>query len=371
MSDFLKIPYMLFRGGTSKGPCFDWKYFPEDPSVRNQLLVKIMGSPHPNQVDGIGGGHDLANKICLVRPSTKKNVDIEYLLCQNHANTKTIETDIDCGNMLAAVAAFAVEMNFVSLNNNETQLKIWSHNSHSLIEATLPTPDAKLSYFGNTTISGVSGTAAAIQLAFLNPEGSSLGKVLPTGNSIDIIENIPVSCVDISMPMIISAAHFFGITGYEAKNELDSNTLFMNKLENVRKKAALLMGLGNVTQKSCPKICLISKPKQEGNICARYFIAPYENNCHPAFAITGAMCLAGSYFIHNTICKDFFQFYDYKPDAVNPQNIVIEHPTGKIDVTVTLNSVNNLIAKISYIRTARLLSSGIVFVSPEIDFKES
>lgn len=370
MPDFLKIPYMLFRGGTSKGPCFDWKYFPEDAYTRDQLLLKIMGSPHPIQIDGIGGGHDLANKICLVRPSTKKNVDIEYLLCQNHANSLNIETDIDCGNMLAAVAAFALEMNFVVIKSDETQLKIWSHNSHSIIEAILPTPNGKLNYFGNTSIDGVRGSAASLQLSFLNPSGSTLGHVLPTGHAIDTIENIPVSCVDISMPMVISAAEYFDISGYESKQELDSNIAFMQKLENIRKKAALKMGLGDVFQKTCPKICLISKPKQDGNISARYFIAPFENNCHPSFAITGAMCLAGSHFIAGTLCNNFFQVNEENHENDKSKNIIIEHPCGKIQVSVTLNSINKQIEKISYIRTTRLLSSGIVFISPEIETKE-
>ena len=365
MSDFIKIPYMLFRGGTSKGPCFDWKYFSENQKERDELLLRIMGSPHKIQVDGIGGCHDLANKVCLIKVSNKSGIDVEYLLCQIHANSSVVETDIDCGNMLAAVAAFAIEMKFVKVTKNETSLKIWSHNSNTMIEALLPTPNAEVNYFGNETIDGVAGTSSAIHLSFLDPVGSSLGKEFPTGNPIDLIDGIPVSCVDISMPMVIVPAVYFNKTGNETKEELDLDKQFMMHAESIRKKAAQAMGLGDVTGKTSPKICLISEPKSNGNICARYLIAPFDFNCHPSFAVTGAMCLGGAIFLNGTVCEKYFNINKKNFEKEKINSINIEHPSGSINVTVYLNNQTSKIEKISYIRTARPLSSGYVFVSPQ------
>ncbi|WGL60471.1 PrpF domain-containing protein [Pigmentibacter sp. JX0631] len=356
MNNFNKIPYMLLRGGTSKGPCFDWKYFPENDVERNKILLSIMGSPHPLQIDGIGSNHDLANKICLIRPSKLENIDVEYLLCQNHANSDQIETNLDCGNMLSAVAIYSLEMNYIKILKKETVLNIFSHNSKSRIEATISTKNKKINYEPDNIDNFEYG--CIVKLAFLNPSGSSLGSEFPTGNKIDIIENTPVSCIDVSMPMVIGLAEDFNISGNETKIELDRNHNLMKKLETIRRIAASKMGMGNVEYKTSPKICLVSKAIRNGHINARYFISPFENNSHPTFAVTGAMCLGGSICIQNTLTNKLLKNFTINDEE---NNISIEHPSGTINVSVYLDNKKN-ISKISYLKSARPLSIGHVLI---------
>src|SRR5688572_6097302 len=100
----LKIPCTLYRGGTSKGPFFLKSDLPEEASERDKVLLRLMGSPHLRQIDGIGGGNSLTSKAAIVSKSQRDDADIDYLLCQIHINDSIVETTLNCGNMLSAVA---------------------------------------------------------------------------------------------------------------------------------------------------------------------------------------------------------------------------------------------------------------------------
>ncbi len=357
-----KIPYSLYRGGTSQGPLFMRTVLPLDPINRDKTILQLMGSPHEMQIDGIGGINALKNKICIVGLSSRKNVDIDYLLCQVYAKKSIVDTSIDCGNMLAAVSAFAIENGLVKITHPETMVRIFSENTGVYIESIVQTPEGKISYEGNTKMDGVEDLGSPIKISFLNPSGTTTGNVLPTGNVVDIIDNICVSCIDVSMPMVIVEAWAFDKTGYETKDELDNDKIFMNNLENIRKAAAFKMGLGDVTGKAMPKICMIAKPINGGHIAARYMIAPFDYDCHPSFAVTGAMCLAASAYIDGTLSHKILSNYKNKKSQSNEYNVIIEHPTGSIDASVQLSQSGLEISKVSYTRTARKISVGEVFI---------
>ena len=243
----MKIPCMMFRGGTSKGPFFLKADLPSDVSLRDQLLLRLMGSPHARQIDGIGGGDSLSSKVAIVGPSERDDADIDYLLCQVHINEPIVETTLNCGNMLSAVAPFAIEKGLVKATDPETVVRIYNENTGVVVLATVQTPSGVITYEGDVAIDGVPGTAAPIKLSFINSVGSKTGKLLPTGNVIDDIEGIPVSCVDVAVPMVITYAQAMGKTGLESKSELDSDKIFMEKLEELRRASALKMGLGDVS----------------------------------------------------------------------------------------------------------------------------
>lgn len=354
------IPFMLMRGGTSKGPFFIGSLFPADTTTRDKILLDLMGTTSEIQVDGIGGGHALANKVCLVNTSKRKDADIEYLLCQVYVDKPVVDSSIDCGNMLAAVGPFAIESGLIKANDSETKIRIFSQNTKSIIESIIQTPHGKISYAGDTKIDGVQGTGAPIKLTFLKPGGSTTGKILPTDQPINLINNIEISCVDVSMPMIIVAAESLGKTGQETKTELDKDKNFMRKLDYLRREGIKLMNLHEDENKILAKICMISSPQKNGNINARYFISSKDCDCHPTFAVTGAICLASACCVPGTLAN---RYVNFKNQDLSQKKISIEHPAGTIEIMVKLSdSIDLNIEAVSYIRTARLLAKGEVFV---------
>jgi len=356
-----KIPFMLFRGGTSKGPFFLKEDLPSDETERDNLLMDLLGSGHSLEIDGIGGGNPLTSKLGILTKSQRDGVDVDYLTSQVHVNERIIESNIDCGNILSAAVCFAIERNLVKATNPETIFTLYSENSKKLLRATVQTPNGKITYKGDHVIDGAPGSGSPIKITFLDVGGSKSGKILPTGNPIDIIDGIAVSCVEMTMPMVIVEAMEFGLTGYETKAEIDKNHKVIDKIEALRHKAAKLMNLGDVTHKMTPKICLIAEPKSGGTITARYFIAPFNYNCHPTMAISGSLVLSAASFIEGTIANELTDLSVME----GPQLIEIEHPSGKIPIEITIERDDDdyKVPEVSYFRTARLLIDGHVFLN--------
>ncbi len=356
----IKIPCTLFRGGTSKGPFFLREDLPSDETLRDKLLLNLMGSPHERQIDGIGGGDSLTSKVVIVGLSKREDADVDYLLCQVHINEPIVETTLNCGNILSAVGPFAIEKRLVEATHPETTIRIYNKNTGVVIISTVQTPYGKITYEGNTTICGVPGTAAPVKLSFINAIGAKTGKLLPTGQVIDDIDGISVSCVDVAVPMVIVSAESVGKTGYESKIELDSDKCFMEKLEKIRKAAALKMGLGDVSQSISPKICIVSEARNGGLINSRYF-TPFD--CHVAHAVSGGLCLAAACLLNGSTANKFSTLVSLKQGRYE-QEVVIEHPSGNIWTSIVVNGHSGKVefSLASFIRTARPLFEGKVFL---------
>lgn len=359
-----KVPCMYYRGGTSKGPCFLREDLPSNVAERDEALLKLMGSPNERQIDGVGGGDSLSSKVVIISKSSRPGVDIDYLLCQVHIKEPIVETTLNCGNMLSAVAPFAIEKKLVEVSHPETTVRIYNENTGVIMESTVQTPNCKIIYNGETYIDGVPGSGAPIKLTFINPVGSKTGKLLPTGNVVDIIDNISVSCVDVAVPMVIAKAENLDKTGYESKDELDSDKVFMGRLEELRKKAAIKMGLGDVSKSINPKICMVSPARNGGTITSRYF-TPFD--CHDAHAVSGGLCLAAAALIPGSTANIIAKL---EANSSYEHNVVIEHVSGKIATAVTVSQpikpdVEINFTKASFVRTARPLFDGVVFVPGE------
>ncbi|MCD6026454.1 MAG: 4-oxalomesaconate tautomerase [Solimicrobium sp.] len=372
MLGLVKIPFMLYRGGTSKGPCFLKNDLPSSEKLRDDIILRAMGSPSPDgrQIDGIGGGNSLSSKVVIVGRSSIPGIDVDYLLCQVHLKKSIVETTLNCGNMLSAVAPFAIEQGLVKATQPETIVKIFNENTGVVMESTVQTPQGEITYEGSTTIDGVPGTGAPVKLTFLDAVGSKTKKLLPTGNVVDDIEGISVSCVDVAVPMVIINAKHIGKTGYESKESLDNDKDFMEKLETVRQAAAKKMGLGDVTGKINPKICMVAAAKHGGTITSRYF-TPFD--CHDAHAVSGGLCLAAACLIRGSVANQYadLKSVDMHTHVRSDSEIVIEHVSGTIITAVTYDYVNDKIdfPLASFIRTARPLSAGVVYVPVTEDLK--
>jgi len=360
MTKQIAIPCILMRGGTSKGPYFRMQDMPADPMKRDRFLLAAMGSPDARQIDGIGGADTLTSKVAMVGPSEREGVDVDYLFAQVSVDKAIVDTAPSCGNILAGVGPFAIETGMVEPTGKETSVVIYNVNTDSRIEAIVQTPDGAVSYEGDTSIDGVPGSAAPIRLNFMDIVGSKTDGLLPTGQLQEEIDGIPVTLIDVSVPMMILRAGDLGKTGYETPAELDADRAFFAKLEALRMEAGRRMGLGDVSGKVIPKVAMLAPPRTGGVIAARYFV-PHKT--HAAFAVTGGLCVATCAVLEGSVSDDL---------AVRPAGddrmITIEHPAGIFEVALATSGAGRDLQVRSggVIRTARKLMAGEVFAPARV-----
>jgi 4-oxalomesaconate tautomerase len=324
---------MLMRGGTSKGAYFLAEDLPTDPAERDDLLLRIMGSPDPRQIDGIGGAHPLTSKVAVISGSDRADADVDYLFLQVGVDTATVSDRQNCGNLLAGVGPFAVERGLVT----RAPVRIHMVNSGGVATASFP------------------GTAAAVVLDFSGTEGSAAGALLPTGRIRDVIDGVTVTCVDNGMPVVVVAASELGRTGHETVAELEADAGLNQRVQALRLAAGELMGLGDVSGTSVPKVSLISAPADGGTICTRTFIPV---RVHESIGVLGAVSVATALLLDGAAGA---RLAALTPDQTR---LDIEHPTGHLEVEVEIDATTSqppVVIRAGVVRTARKLFDGTVF----------
>jgi 4-oxalomesaconate tautomerase len=348
------IPCVLMRGGTSKAAFFLADDLPADPARRDRLLLAAMGHGDTRQIDGIGGGHPLTTKIAIVSASTSPGVDVDYLFAQVVAAESRIDVAPTCGNILAGVGPFAIEQGLVAAGSPETEVRIRMVNTDSTCTAVVRTPGGRVAYGGETRIAGVPGTAAPVLLRFSDIAGSSCGALLPTGNACDVIDGTPVTCIDNGMPVLLIAAEELCVTGYELPAALDANVLLKARVEALRRRAGLLMGLGDVSGKVVPKVTLVARPREGGAVHTRTFIPKV---CHEAIGVLGAVSVASACLIEGSVAAGLVP-----PAAGRVRDLSIEHPSGEFTVRLERDDSGRGFASAALLRTARPLFRGQVLI---------
>jgi 4-oxalomesaconate tautomerase len=341
---------MLMRGGTSKGAYFLAEDLPAEPAARDDLLLRIMGSPDARQIDGIGGAHPLTSKVAVISRSARADADVDYLFLQVGVGEAMVSDRQNCGNLLAGVGPFAVERGLA----DKSPVRIHMVNSASVATATFTGADGIVDYTGDTAIAGVPGTAAAVVLAFDGAEGSATGALLPTGNVCDIIEGIPVTCIDNGMPVVVVAAAELDRTGYETVADLEADAGLNEKVQALRLAAGQLMGLGDVAATSVPKISLVAAPADGGTICTRTFIPV---RVHDSIGVLGAVSVATALLLTGAAGHDLARL------APGQTRFDIEHPTGHLEVEAEIDQASwpPAVIRSGVVRTARKLFDGTVF----------
>lgn len=363
--DQTAIPYALMRGGTSRGPMFLATDLPADQLRRDAVLLAVLGSPHPLQVDGVGGGHPLTSKAGIVAVSEVDDVDIDFTFAQLQPEATTVQTTANCGNMLAAVVPFAVETGLLQPQTDTTEAIVRTTNTGlvSRIEIRTPQRDGQrvVQYDGDAEIAGVPGTASPVNIRFLNTAGSIAPALLPTGNARDTVTvdatGYTVTLIDNGQPLVILSAADFGLTGYESVAELDENSELQHRLEQVRLAAGHLMGLGDVTEASYPKMTLVAPAADGGAIATRSFI---PHRVHQSIGVLAAVTVATAVVTEGTVAAAI------GTSAKGQQRTLgIEHPSGTFDTLVDLDA-NGAVVASGNTRTARLISRGDVYVPKRI-----
>jgi 4-oxalomesaconate tautomerase len=346
------IPAMWMRGGTSKGGFFLAEDLPGELESRDVFLLCVMGSPDRKQIDGLGGANPLTSKVAVVKKSTRKGIDVDYLFLQVFVDEAIVTDRQNCGNMLAGVGPFAIERGLVHAQNGETKVTIYMENTNQIAEATIQTPKRVVTYEGSASIDGVPGTAAAIPLMFRDTAGSSCGALLPTGNTVDQIAGIDVTLIDNGMPCVIIRADDLDVTGYESPEILEANINLKTRLEEIRLAAGPLMNLGDVQADSVPKMTIVAPPKNGGAISTRTFI---PHRCHDSIGVLGGVTVATACLLPGSIANGLAVI-----PAGTPKTVTVEHPSGVTECLVSLTPQGE-VDRTEILRTARKLFDGIVF----------
>ncbi|MDX6344214.1 MAG: 4-oxalomesaconate tautomerase [Trebonia sp.] len=344
------IRAMQMRGGTSKGLYFLADDLPADSAERDDLLLRVMGSPDPRQIDGVGGAHPLTSKVAVVSPSPLPGIDVDYLFLQVMVDRAIVTDKQNCGNILAGIGPFAVERRLVPARGGQTSVRIRMVNTGGIVTATFPTPGGRPRYDGDTAIDGVPGTAAAVVLDF---EDSGASGVFPTGNVTDVFGGIPVTCVDNGMPVVVVAAASFGKTGQEPVAGLEGDEELNKRVQELRLEAGKAMGLGDVSGTTVPKISLVAPPAHGGTIGTRTFIPV---RVHESIGVLGAVSVGTAIVVPGAVGHDL---------AVlgGGSRLSVEHPSGALQVEVELDASVSppKVVRSGVVRTARKLFDGTVF----------
>ncbi|SLN70977.1 4-oxalomesaconate tautomerase [Roseivivax jejudonensis] len=343
------IPCIWMRGGSSKGGYFLASDLPADPATRDPLLLRIMGSPDPRQIDGMGGASPLTSKVGVVSPSPNEEADVDYLFLQVFVDEARVSDAQPCGNILAGIGPFAIERGLVAAEAAETKVRIRQINTGQIATARFPTVAGRMSYEGAASIDGVPGTSVPIRLMTPAAPGRCAA-TFPTGEAIEEIEGIACTLVDAGMPAVLMCSDAFGLTGDEAPEEMEANEALCAHVEKIRLAAGRRMGLGDVSEASVPKMCLLSPPSTGGRIATRCFI---PRAVHRGLGVLCAVSIAAGALRPGTTAAEV-------ADAVEDDDYVLEHPGGTLSLALERNAEGGIAAAGS-VRTARKLMEGRVF----------
>ena len=345
---------MWMRGGTSKGGYFLASDLPADAAARDAFLLRAMGSPDPRQIDGMGGADPLTSKVAVVRKSERDGIDVDYLFLQVFVDQAIVSDAQNCGNILAGVGPFAIERGLVAAAGDETRVAIYMQNTGQVAVATVETPGGVVNYAGEARIDGVPGTHAPVPLEFRDTAGSTCGALLPTGHFADEIAGVRCTLIDNGMPCVVFRAEDVGATGYESRAELEADGFaqIRARIEQIRLTAGPLMNLGNVAEKSVPKMMLVAPPRNGGALTVRSFI---PHRAHATIGVLGAVSVATACLVEGSPAAEVASL----PEG-SRKLLSVEHPTGEMSCVLEVDEGGQVVSA-ALLRTARKLMDGVVF----------
>jgi 4-oxalomesaconate tautomerase len=357
------IPYMQIRGGSSKGLYFNAAALPQNTEEKDRILIAAMCGRGPTdirQIDGLGGADPLTSKVGIVSLSKRDDADLEYEFVQVVLGEGKTDRTQNCGNILAGIVPFALETGMLPSQDPITEYRVFMINSESLCKVRVSTPNGKITYAGDASIDGVPGTSAPISCLYEGITGAICGALLPTGNKIDVIDDIPVTCLDNGMPVVLIRAEDLGRSGYESPNELSDDLELKQRLESIRLKAGHMMNLGDVREKVVPKMTLIAPPRAEGIVSTRSFI---PHRVHAAVGVLAAVTVATGCLVPGTVAQKVAVL----PEHYTGDSYLVEHPSGSIGVSLELEAGTDIpiVKSAGVIRTARALSRGELLLPEE------
>lgn len=374
MEEMNKIPCVIMRGGTSKGIYIKSNHLPSAQEQRDKCIMAIFGSPDVRQIDGLGGADPLTSKLAIIGPSSHPDADVDYTFAQVSIDQPVVDYAGNCGNISAGVGPFAIDESFVAAVEPVTSVRIHNTNTGKILVAEVEVEAGRAKVLGDYRIAGVPGTGSKIMLNFAGTAGSSTGKLLPTGNVVDTLETstgpVQASIVDCANPMVFVRAEDMSIKGTESPQEINSNEELLVKLEEIRAKVAVLIGMAEDTDTAMakspafPMIAMVSKANDyidftSGNTIRAEDVSlvsrlMFMQVLHKTYAGTGTVCTGAAAKIPGTIVHQMIS----EPDSV--ELVRIGHPAGVISLEARVT--DGRVERAAFSRTARRIMDGSVWV---------
>lgn len=377
-SDLSEIRCTILRGGTSKGIYILENELPKEETLRKKVIQAIFGSPDPRQIDGLGGADTLTSKLAIVGPSAREDADVDYTFAQVGIDKDIVDYGGNCGNISSGVGPFAIDAGLVKAVEPVTTVRIYQTNTDRILKAEVPVRDGKAFTRGDFHIDGVPGTGAKITMDFSTTAGSATGKLIPTGNVVDMItvgeKSYPVSIIDAGNPLVFIAAESLGLQGNESAAAIDGDEALLKRIEDIRSRAAVMIGMGStpeeVTANSpyAPFFAIVSDPQayttptgeaieaEQADLVSRLL---FMQKMHKTYPGTGAVCTAAAIRVPGSIP------YQKLRRSADKQTVVhIGHPAGIMDVESIchLEEEKVVVDKLAFYRTARKIMEGYVYI---------
>ncbi|OGA31249.1 MAG: PrpF family protein [Betaproteobacteria bacterium RIFCSPLOWO2_12_FULL_62_13b] len=376
----IRIPAAFIRGGTSNAIVFHAGDLPADRAQWDEIFLAAIGSPDPygRQLDGMGGGVSSLSKVCVVGPSTRTDADIDYTFAQVQVKDAKVDYSGNCGNMSSAMGPFAVDEGLVKVSGKEALVRIHNTNTRKIIHARFACDDGMAAVDGELAIPGVSGTGAPVRLEFRDPGGATTGKLLPTGNVVDMLDvpgigKIRASLIDAANATCFLNAADLGLTGIEMPEVLDASTGLLEKLSNIRIAASIAMGIGKdaaaaAQNRTVPFVGFVSGPQDSPSLSGETIKSDRvdltgrvisNGQPHRALPLTVTLCMAVAARIEGSIVNQVARL-NSNPDA----EIRIAMPSGVLVVAASVKKVNGAwhAEQGGFYRTQRRLFDGYVYV---------
>ena len=359
------------RGGTSRCLVFHDKDLPHPGPARDRILLAALGSPDPfgRQLNGLGGGISSLSKACVIGPSTHPDAQVDYTFAQVEVKNPVVDYAGNCGNCSSAVGPFAIDEGLVEVTSSLTKVRFHNTNTKKVIVAHVPVRDGEAAVEGDFELAGVAGSGARIALDFLDPGGAGTGRLLPTGQAREVIDGVEASLVDATNAVVFVRAKDLGIAGTETPMAIDADTALSARLERIRVEAGTRMGI--VGSAAAPKIALVAAPTSFTALDGTAYDPDAVDvvsrvismgNCHRAFALTVAMCLAVAARVEGTVVHEAAHASVGGHHGATRSDIRLGHPSGvlPIDATVQTKDGAPWAEKVTVYRTARRLMEGFV-----------
>jgi 2-methylaconitate cis-trans-isomerase PrpF len=369
-TEMVRVPVVIYRAGTSKGIFVKEVDLPAEGKDRDRLISALFGSPDKRQIDGLGGADPLTSKLAIIGPPSRPDADVDYTFAQVDIHSPTVYFGAVCGNMTTGVGPYAIEEGFVRPGDGETRIRIHATNIGRIIEARVPTPNRTVQVGGDFAIDGVPGTGAKIELNWADTAGANTGKVLPTGNPVDLLTveglgEIEASIVDVGNTGVFVRAGDLGMKGTETPEEVDANEELIKRCDAITTAATEKVGkLTLATYVASPADYTDHITGQvvradQSDVLVRMI---FMGKLHKTYAASLTNCCGTAAMIPGTLVNEVAS-----PSSVAQGRVRLGHPGGIADVEVTVEEKDGKLAfpRISVCRTARRIMEGYAFVRRE------
>ncbi|KXO11754.1 2-methylaconitate isomerase [Marinobacter excellens LAMA 842] len=373
------------RGGTSKGVFFRLQDLPEPCQVpgeaRDKLLLRVIGSPDPyeKQIDGLGNATSSTSKTVILAAPTQPDHDVDYLFGQVSIDKPFVDWSGNCGNLTAAVGAFAINGGFVAKDripdNGICTVRIWQANIQKTIVAHVPITNGEVQETGDFELDGVTFPAAEVKIEFMDPADGE-GAMFPTGNLVDDLEvpgvgSLKATMINAGIPTIFVNAEDIGYKGTELQNDINSDPKALAMFETIRAHGAVKMGLIKdvaeaANRQHTPKVAFVAKPVDYVSSSGKQINAADINvlvralsmgKLHHAMMGTAAVAIATASAIPGTLVN-------LAAGGGDRTEVTFGHPSGTLGVGAEAKEVNGqwTATKAIMSRSARIIMEGWVRV---------